>query len=95
MVLLAQNVGCCAHAIVVIRCDRTPKEITMALTDLQTAINYGESELGEVAILKPSDGTYTVNRARDGANVLPAGTAASVVKTRVAAIHPSVLKITT
>lgn len=67
----------------------------MALTDLQRAIQYGESELGEVAIFKPSDGTYTINRARDGANVLPAGTAAATVKARVAVIHPSVLKITT
>jgi hypothetical protein len=67
----------------------------MALTDLQRAIQYGESELGEVAILKPSDGTYTVNNARSGANVLPAGTAAATIKARVAVIHPSVLKITT
>jgi hypothetical protein len=36
----------------------------MALTDLQRALAYGESELGEVAILKVSDGTYTINRAR-------------------------------
>jgi hypothetical protein len=36
----------------------------MALTDLQRALAYGESELGEVAILKLSDGTYTINRAR-------------------------------
>jgi hypothetical protein len=35
----------------------------MALTDLQRALAYGESELGEVAILKVSDGTYTINRA--------------------------------
>jgi hypothetical protein len=39
----------------------------MALTDLQRALAYGESELGEVAILKVSDGTYTINRPRDGA----------------------------
>ena len=67
----------------------------MALSDLQRALAYGESELGEVAILKPSDGSYTINRARDGINILPAGTAASTVKARVAVIHPSVLKINT
>lgn len=67
----------------------------MALTDLQRALAYGESELGEVAILKVSNGTYTINRPRDGANVLAAGTAAATIKARVAVMHPSVLKITT
>jgi hypothetical protein len=65
------------------------------ITDLQRALQYGESELGEVAILKPSDSTYTINNARSGANVLPAGTSMATVKARVAVIHPSVLKITT
>jgi hypothetical protein len=67
----------------------------MPLTDLQRAINYGESELGEVAILKPSDGTYQINNARNGATVLAAGTATATVKARVAVIHPSINKITT
>jgi hypothetical protein len=93
--VVSSNVGCCAHAIVVIRCDQTPKEIIMALADLQRAINYGESELGEVAILKPSDGTYQINNARNGATVLAAGTSAATVKARVAVIHPSINKITT
>ena len=67
----------------------------MALSDLQRALAYGESELGEVAVLNAAANTYTINRARDGVNILPAGTAATTIKTRVAAIHPSVLKITT
>jgi hypothetical protein len=67
----------------------------MAMTDLQRALAYGESELGEVAVLNVAANTYTINRASDGHNVLPAGTAASTIKTRVAAIHPSVLKINT
>jgi hypothetical protein len=40
-----------------------------------------------------SDGTYR-STARDGANVLAAGTAAATIKARAAVIHPSV-KITT
>jgi hypothetical protein len=67
----------------------------MALTDLQRAIAYGESELGEVATLRVSDNTYRIDNARSGANVLPTGTAAATIKARVAVIHPSVLKITT
>jgi hypothetical protein len=43
----------------------------MALSDLQRAIAYGESELGEVAVLNVAANTYTINRARDGHNVLP------------------------
>ncbi len=43
------------------------------LTDLQRAIAYGESELGEVAILNESDGSYTIKNARSGATVLAAG----------------------
>jgi hypothetical protein len=65
------------------------------LTDLQRALAYGESELGEVAVHRPSDNTYTIKRARDNATVLSAGTSAATVKSRVAAIHPSVNKITT
>ena len=64
------------------------------LSDLQRAIAYGESELGEVAVLRASDNTYTIRRARDNATVLAAGTAAATIKSRVAAIHPTVLKIT-
>jgi hypothetical protein len=64
-------------------------------TDLQRALQYGESELGEVAILKPSDSTYTILNARSGAVVLAAGQSVATIKTRVAVIHPSVLKITT
>jgi hypothetical protein len=71
------------------------KELPMAdLSDLSRALVYGESELGEVAVHRPSDNTYTVRRAKDNATVLAAGTAATTIKTRVAAIHPSVLKIT-
>jgi len=66
----------------------------MALTDLQRAIAYGESELGEVAILA-GDGTYKITRARDAATVLAAGQSQATIKTRVAAIHPSITKITT
>jgi hypothetical protein len=67
----------------------------MALTDLQRAIAYGEAELGEQAILKESDGTYTIKNAKTGATVLNAGTTAATIKARVAAIHRSVNKITT
>jgi hypothetical protein len=66
----------------------------MALTDLQRALAYGESELGEVGVLNEVANTYTVRRAKDNAVVLAAGTAAATIKARVAVIHPSVLKIT-
>jgi hypothetical protein len=68
---------------------------TMALTGLQRALLEAESELGEQAILKESNGTFTVNNTRSGANVLAAGTAASVPKTRVTPIRPAIGKITT
>jgi hypothetical protein len=67
----------------------------MALTDLQRALIYGESELCEQARLKESDNTFTINNARSGANVLAAETSLATVKARVAVTHPSVLKITT
>jgi hypothetical protein len=68
---------------------------TMALTDLQRALLEAEPEVGEQAILKESNSTFTVNNARSGANVLAAGTAASVIKTRVTPIRPAIGKITT
>jgi hypothetical protein len=66
----------------------------MALSDLQRALVYGESELGNKAVIKETDGTFTVTSARSGAVVNAAGTAAATVKAAVAVIHPSVLKIT-
>jgi hypothetical protein len=71
------------------------KEITMALTDLQRALLEAETELGEQAIIKESDGTFTIKNARSGATVLAAGTAAATIKTRVTPIRPAIGKITT
>jgi hypothetical protein len=65
------------------------------LTDLERALNYGESELGEVAVFNQGANTYTILNAKSGAVVLAAGTALATVKARVAAIHPGVTKITT
>jgi hypothetical protein len=63
-------------------------------TDVHRAAAYGESELGEVGVLRESDNTYTIKNAKTGVVVLSAGTALTTIKTRVAAIHPSILKIT-
>jgi hypothetical protein len=64
------------------------------LTDLQRHLLYSETELGEAATLA-NDGTFKVIRAYDRAVVLSAGTAAATIKSRVAAIHPGINKITT
>jgi hypothetical protein len=45
----------------------------MALSDLQRALIYGESELGGVATLKESNNTYAITNAASGATVLAAG----------------------
>lgn len=65
-----------------------------ALTDLQRAVVYGESELGEVAVLNPSAATYTILNARSAAVVLAAGQLLATVKARVAVIQPTVNRIT-
>lgn len=62
----------------------------MALTSVMRALAYGESELGEVAILNESAGTYQINNAKSGAVVLAAGQSVATIKARVAVIHPSV-----
>jgi hypothetical protein len=67
----------------------------MALTDLQRALLEAETELGENATLKESDGTFGVRNAASNAVVLAAGTAASVIKTRVTPIRPQIGKIVT
>jgi hypothetical protein len=67
----------------------------MALTDLQCALLEAETELGEQAILKESDGTFTIKDARSAATTLAAGQSAATIKARVAAIRPSISKIVT
>ena len=67
----------------------------MAMTDLQRALAYGESELGEVAILNEAASTYAIKRARDGATVLAPGNVACDRQDRVAAIHPATVKTVT
>jgi hypothetical protein len=64
------------------------------LTDVHRALCYGESELGEVAILSnEAANTYTVVNAKSGAVVLAAGQTLATVKARVAVFHPGVTKI--
>jgi hypothetical protein len=65
------------------------------ISDLNRALLEAETELGESATLKESDGTFGVKRAVDGAVVLAPGQSATTIKTRVAAIRPQIGKITT
>lgn len=67
--------------------------MTTALMNLQRATLYGESELGEVAVLNQSVGTYAITKALNGAVVLAAGTSQAAATARVAAIHPGITKI--
>jgi hypothetical protein len=60
-----------------------------------SALLEAETELGENAVLRENDGTFGVVNARSGATVLAAGTAASVIKTRVTPIRPQIGKIVT
>jgi hypothetical protein len=63
------------------------------LTDLNRAIAYGESELGEVAVLNAAAQTYTILNAKTGATVLAAGQSKASIQSRVASIHPGIAKI--
>lgn len=63
-------------------------------TNTDRALMYGESELGEVAILRESDQTYTIINAKTKATVLAAGQSVATIQARVAAIHPAIAKVT-
>jgi hypothetical protein len=60
-------------------------------TELQRQLHYCLSERGEVLSLDTSNGTFGVTKALDGSTVLAPGQSLTTIKTRAAAIDPSIV----
>lgn len=63
------------------------------LTNTNRALAYGESELGEVAILNEAAQTYTILDAKSGTVKLAAGQSVATITTRVAVIHKAIANV--